>query len=244
MAFGQIDPARLNGDALRRWYMRSPADIEQERQQAAAQRYEDFFGDSGGADAGREPPVNSPHIDPGVNPGFETPTEHADPEFTSVPPGNQGLRSVSTPAERPASWEVGYDPSALVVGTAGKGSYQLAAASSSLWDYLSPGGCANCHGYRPGTLPPVGGQSPLPPSYSPRTGGGGNGGGGGGSSRSVPRREWSDKPQCNQQFNNDRKICQRAHNYLCWENQMKRLATCNETDLIGIPQLGFGPPGR
>jgi hypothetical protein len=43
MAFGQIDPARLEGDALRRWYLRSPADIEQERRQAATHAYDSFF---------------------------------------------------------------------------------------------------------------------------------------------------------------------------------------------------------
>jgi len=47
MAFAQIDPARLDGDAPRRWSMRSPADTEQERQQAAAQRYQKFFGSRG-----------------------------------------------------------------------------------------------------------------------------------------------------------------------------------------------------
>ena len=52
MAFDQIDPGALEGDALRRWYMRSPAEIEQERQRAAARRYEDFFGDSSRADSG------------------------------------------------------------------------------------------------------------------------------------------------------------------------------------------------
>jgi len=43
MAYGQIDPARLNGDALTRWYLRSPADIEKERQADAARAYDDFF---------------------------------------------------------------------------------------------------------------------------------------------------------------------------------------------------------
>jgi hypothetical protein len=47
MAYGQIDPARLEGEALRRWYLRSPADIENERQDAAAQRYDTFFSRSG-----------------------------------------------------------------------------------------------------------------------------------------------------------------------------------------------------
>lgn len=43
MAFGQVDPARLEGEALDRWYRRSPADIEHEREAAALQRYRDFF---------------------------------------------------------------------------------------------------------------------------------------------------------------------------------------------------------
>lgn len=43
MTYGQVDPARLDGDALTRWYLRSPADIEQERQTAAARAYDDFF---------------------------------------------------------------------------------------------------------------------------------------------------------------------------------------------------------
>ena len=59
MAFGQIDPARLDGDALRGWYLRTPADIEQERQQAAAQRYRDFFGSSDPDNLDRGPATSS-----------------------------------------------------------------------------------------------------------------------------------------------------------------------------------------
>jgi len=44
MAYGQIDPARLEGDDLTRWYLRSPTDVEEERRAAAAGRYADFFG--------------------------------------------------------------------------------------------------------------------------------------------------------------------------------------------------------
>lgn len=39
-----VDPARLEGDDLRRWYLRSPAMIEEERQARAAQQHDDFFG--------------------------------------------------------------------------------------------------------------------------------------------------------------------------------------------------------
>jgi hypothetical protein len=53
MAYGEIDPARLEGNALTSWYLRSPTDIEQERQAAATQRYADFFGEQPGAVAHR-----------------------------------------------------------------------------------------------------------------------------------------------------------------------------------------------
>lgn len=49
MAYTQVDPARLTGDALRRWYLRSPADIEREQQTAAARRHDEFFGTTASA---------------------------------------------------------------------------------------------------------------------------------------------------------------------------------------------------
>jgi len=42
MAHSPVDPASLQGEALRRWYLRSPNDIEGERQRAQEQRYEAF----------------------------------------------------------------------------------------------------------------------------------------------------------------------------------------------------------
>ena len=92
MAFSQVDPARLQGDA--RWYLRSPADIEAERATIAAQAYRAFYsqGDRG------------PKADTGI----------ALPTATAAP----GAR-----------------------------------------DYWTPRGCANCHGYTPDTLPPIGGAS-------------------------------------------------------------------------------------
>ena len=44
MAFSPIDPSRLQGEALNRWYLRSPGEIEQERRAAQAQNYDAFFG--------------------------------------------------------------------------------------------------------------------------------------------------------------------------------------------------------
>lgn len=53
MPSGPIDPARLQGDDLTRWYLRTPAELEQERQAAAAKRYDDFF--FGGANGDEDP---------------------------------------------------------------------------------------------------------------------------------------------------------------------------------------------
>jgi len=44
MAYGQVDPARLQGEALTRWYLRSPAEIEQERREASERAHDEFFG--------------------------------------------------------------------------------------------------------------------------------------------------------------------------------------------------------
>lgn len=68
MASGQVDPARLTGDALRRWYLRSPEVIEHEKQAAAAARYVAFFGTgrsgewSSGSSASEGPSPHTPQL--------------------------------------------------------------------------------------------------------------------------------------------------------------------------------------
>lgn len=44
MPLKQVNPAELTGDALRRWYLRSPAEIETERLAAEDERYQAYFG--------------------------------------------------------------------------------------------------------------------------------------------------------------------------------------------------------
>ncbi|MCW2987589.1 MAG: hypothetical protein JWM24_527 [Solirubrobacterales bacterium] len=70
---GPIDPARLQGDDLTRWYLRTPAELEQERQAAEAKRYDEFFfgggkggedpGSMSGRDNGEPAPSGSPIVD-------------------------------------------------------------------------------------------------------------------------------------------------------------------------------------
>lgn len=43
MPNGQIDPARLEGEELRRWYLRPPGEIEREQQADYARRHDEFF---------------------------------------------------------------------------------------------------------------------------------------------------------------------------------------------------------
>ena len=50
MADRQVDPARLSGAALKQWYLRTPAEIEQERRDSQARQYQDFFGAARSAD--------------------------------------------------------------------------------------------------------------------------------------------------------------------------------------------------
>lgn len=202
MADGQIDPARLDGDALTRWYLRSPADIEEGRQAAAAQRYADFFGNAS------QPP----------NEDYDTSADQSPPDLDNARFGHGGLRAVA--------YGGGLDDG---VYRPGHDSAQITPTADTVWN------CPTCHGRLPLPVPLIPPQlqpgQPLFREIPPSSGG-------------ASRRNWRDKSQCNQQFENDRKICQKAKSAQCWENQMRRLDYCNRTDLITWPELGFGPRGR
>ena len=204
MAFGQIDPARLEGDALRRWYLRPPADIEAERRQNAASTYDSFFSQQTGD--------LTPHKD--SHRQDETPDGYLWSSWQQHEDGRwRGERADRQPPE---------------------GRYQLAASPRGFWDYWSPKGCQNCHGYTPDTLPPIGGHSPLPPNHSPRTGGGS------GDSGAQPRG--GDKKECDQQAASDSQICGRLQSpkdiAICRETASRRYAHCLRPDgTTGFPPL-------
>ncbi len=56
MAERQIDPARLEGEALRRWYSRSPDQIQRQRQAAEHRRKQVFFDRAQSANGHAPPP--------------------------------------------------------------------------------------------------------------------------------------------------------------------------------------------
>jgi hypothetical protein len=125
MAYSQIDPASLQGDALTRWCQRSPQDIERERQAVYAQRYDDFV-------AGTQPTSQAP--DP----------SHQSLDATTGE-GAPGLLWVRT---GPNSWRGQTSPSGSDTGqgakVGGSGLAQLASAAGS----AAPGfgDCLTCHG--------------------------------------------------------------------------------------------------
>ncbi len=63
----QLDPARLEGDALARWYRRSPQEIEKEQDLRATQRRDAFFGPPQGRDAEPEAEASAERF--GASPG-------------------------------------------------------------------------------------------------------------------------------------------------------------------------------
>lgn len=258
MSESWTDPGSLEGEALRQWYLRSPADIERARQEAAARRYQDFFygGASAGADPDspvgrdvsasaqgidRDPATSAPSVATDIDPGFTWVADgpnrwrsvRTDESGQSLGPSSYGLGLYGSPMARPILQDrSAVGPSPQPPADAGRGYVQLAAASPGFWDYVTPGGCANCHGYTPGTLPPTGGHSPFPPSYSPRRG---DASGYGGS----PKRRL---PQCDVQYENDTERCNalpkpdaRAR---CWASASERRAYCLSHDgEVGWPKL-------
>jgi hypothetical protein len=109
---GSIDVGSLEGDALTRWYLRSPAEIEQEHQDAAAKRYQDFFYGTSDTDpdaeSAREAPGADHDVDPDLAVSLPSTSQTVVPDFTWAQVGPNRFRS-----ERLAADERGGAPSTL-----------------------------------------------------------------------------------------------------------------------------------
>lgn len=213
MTSGHVDPARLQGEALRRWYLRTADEIQAERASAARGAYDAFF---------RRPDRAASSVDNG-DPGLAAPALAK----TSAARSAASVRSLKQHDDG------GNQPFGAMGGGRTRAYVQVEPKSPWFWDYWSPRGCANCHGYTPDTLPPVGGHSPLPPSHSRRSGGAGGSGG------SEPRPE---KRECALQYARDSTICGRLRHpsdiAICRSTASDRRAYCNKPDgTIGVPHL-------
>ncbi|WP_337185320.1 HNH endonuclease signature motif containing protein [Phenylobacterium sp.] len=76
-----VDPASLEGEALRRWYLRTPDEIDAERRATADQRYQDFY--------------NRPHVESDFAP-IETPQPAVarNDDVLWMPNGGGGYRAI------------------------------------------------------------------------------------------------------------------------------------------------------
>lgn len=212
MAYGQIDSARLEGDALRRWYLRSPADIEEERRSAAAQRYDQFFfrGNSAARDGQPESPI------------AETSTRDFSSTGWQVGPNGRwrGGSLPSNHAQRSRSATHQMAANGWVRGTS---------------SHETPGSCISCHGhFPPPPLPPPFGRFPFPkgsfPSFRNIPGQSPSGSGG------------RNPKQCTVQYENDSGICRQVPNRdarrRCWESAAEREAYCVKSKgEVGYPSL-------
>ena len=215
MAFGQIDPARLEGDALTRWYLRSPADIEAEKRQAANAAYDAFFSrpedpqSDGGAEAASMPAAASD----------DTGSTVADLHWRQIGPNRFRGERASQP---------------MPVSGADTNGFQLAAATFPAWGRWPINGCTNCHNPQTGDLLPGSIPGPRPPMFSPRVGSGPGG------SSPEPRRD--KHPQCEMQERQDRGICAQQPTdrakAVCNASATDRRSWCdNHEGEIGTPDL-------
>jgi hypothetical protein len=129
VAFSPVDPSSLQGEALNRWYLRSPDEIEQERQAAHAQKYNTFFGG----------------------------TEPMEPAATSPVPAYQGsgaaIRDDPTwAAYGPNRWQRQDQSTSGPTSDPQSRPFQLATSSQPA---ATPGilNCPTCHGRVPPPLP-------------------------------------------------------------------------------------------
>lgn len=216
MAYTQVDPARLRGEALTRWYLRSPADIEQERQDTAAQRHNDFFAAT--------PPAGSVQGFGRGGPGGTNGGPHSDITWVATGPNRWSSQPRSSDRSQfDPFWGQDGNTDALRAGD--RGYTQLAA---NVWD------CAGCHAGPTRPPPPSTSTPPKkpPPPYSaPWT------------PTSPPRKPAKPPPrQCAMQNMNDSRICSRepgvAWKSVCLQSAAEREAHCIASDgEIGWPPL-------
>jgi len=169
MPDGSIDPASLEGDALTRWYQRSPAEIEEELQAAAAKRYQDFFYGQSGADPdpgfARELPAADHDVDPGFAAPLPSTSQDVDPGFTWVQVGPNRLRSVKLTSGDASTAPLSPD----LMSYGGSVPAGDASAISQYQDSGSPEGSASESDLTPQPIAPLVGELRGPPdvAYGP-----------------------------------------------------------------------------
>jgi hypothetical protein len=209
VAFSPVDPSSLQGEALNRWYLRSPDEIEQERQAAQAQKYDAFFG--------RTEPVDPPTTLPA--PAYQGSSAAIGDDPTWAANGTNRWQGQDQPAYGPTS-----DPQSRPL--------QLAAASQPAG---APGvlNCPTCHGR---VLPPLPFPFPILPvgpffRDTPSTPSGGGSQPDRRDKKECDQQYDSDSQICG-------RLRSPSDTAICRETASRRYAYCLRPDgTIGFPQL-------
>ena len=209
MAFSPVDPASLQGEALNRWYLRSPSEIEQEQLAAQAQKYDAFFG-------GTEP-VDLPTTSPA--PAYQG---------SSAAIGDGPNWAVNGTSRWRDQDQSAYGPA----GGLNSGQFRLVAApqSTAASGIVS---CATCHGRVP---PPLPFTSPFLPGgpffrHTPSAPGGGGSQPDRGDKKECDQQYDSDSQICGQ-------LRSPIDIAICRETASRRYAYCLGPDgTIGFPHL-------
>lgn len=136
MPDGSIDVGSLEGDSLTRWYLRSPAEIEQAREDAAAKRYRNFFYGPSGADqdAGfaREAPAADHDVDPNSAVALPSTSQDVDLGSTWAQVGPNRFRSVRLTSD-------GHSPEPSALGATSYGGLMPSGNPGAIAQYQDAG---------------------------------------------------------------------------------------------------------
>jgi hypothetical protein len=147
MAYGQIDPARLDGEALTRWYLRSSSDIERERLAVAAQSYDDFF--AGNSALSQTPDQGSQSAD-------------------AVAGAAAGPVSAAAAPDRwPSEQAPSFNPQADGAVASGDGGEAPAEVPSITRIAANAWPCVGCHGTGISSFPPAYSKPPWAAPWTP-----------------------------------------------------------------------------
>lgn len=223
MAYSPVDPMSLQGEALRRWYIRSPNDIEEERRRAHAQRFEAFFGGGRRPSQAPTPKIHNQHSE-------ALAVQASEPIWASI--------DSSRWSSRPAP-SLGFNANeGRVPNRIGSHGASRSGACQSAKGWAAPKGgvnCVSCHGRIAPQVP-----SPFPWTNPPAT-------------RNMLQTPPADPPrgppkQCEIQNARDTEICTRQPNptarAMCHESASERLQYCIKTKgEVGHPRLFTHPNG-
>lgn len=135
MPDGSIDVGSLEGDALARWYLRSPSEIEQAREDAEAKHYQDFFYGPSGTDSHAGVTLEARTARRDTGPEGAMGSIHLPPATPPLPTFFSSLFGGPAPLTSPGGHVVGYYDH-----QAAKAGLEITAQYAKMAPWLQPAG--------------------------------------------------------------------------------------------------------